>query len=98
MVFVLRDMGLVMLLNLGARRADLVGFVYLLLLYVVFGNLVDTLGWDRALPFFLPTPMDTPLWTVGPVLAEACLVFAALVWRWRRLSPAAAPPMPDASN
>ena len=96
MVFVLRDMGLVMLLNLGARRADLVAFVYLLLLYVVFGNLVNALGWDRALPFFVPTPMHTPLWTVGPVLAEACLVFGVLVWRWRRLSPAAAPP--DASN
>lgn len=99
MVFVLRDMGIVMLLNLGAqrRRADLVGLVYLLLLYLVFAMLVNALGWDRALPFFVPTPMDTPLWTVGPVLAEALLVHGVLAWRWRRLGAAAAPALHDAS-
>ncbi len=98
MVFVQRDMGIVMLLNLGARRrrADLVAFIYLLLLYGVFAMLVNALGWERALPFFLPVPMDTPLWTVGPVLAEALLVAGVLVWRWRRVSATAAPTAPDA--
>ncbi len=99
MVFVLRDMGLVMLLNLGARRrrADLVGLVYLVLLYLVFAMLVHALEWDRALPFFVPTPKVTPLWTVGPVLAEALLVHGVLIWRWRRLGAAAAPTLHDAS-
>ena len=98
MIFVLRDMGIVMLLNLGARRrrADLVAFIYLLLLYGVFAMLVNALGWDWVLPFFLPVPMDTPLGTVGPVLAEALLVAGVLVWRWRRVSATTAPTAPDA--
>ncbi len=88
MLFVLRDMGILLLLNLGARgnRADLVGLVYLLLLYMVFGGLVSSAGWDRALPFFLPVPRDTSLEMLGPVLAEVLLVFAAVIWRWRRVS------------
>ena len=88
MLFVLRDMGILLLLNLGARgnRADLVGLVYLLLFYMVFGGLVSSAGWDGALPFFLPVPRGTSLETLGPVLAEVLLVFAAVIWRWRRVS------------
>lgn len=87
MLFVLRDMGILLLLNLGARgiRADLVGLVYLFLFYNVFGGLVSSAGWDSALPFFLPVPRDTTIEMLGPVLAEVLLVFAAVVWRWRRV-------------
>ncbi len=88
MLFVLRDMGILLLLNLGARgiRADLVGLVYLFLFYSVFGGLVSSAGWDRALPFFMPVARDTSLEMLGPVLAEVLLVVAAVIWRWRRVS------------
>ena len=87
MLFVLRDMGILLLLNMGARgiRADLVGLVYLLLSYMVFGGLVSSAGWDSALPFFLPVPRDTILEMLGPILAEVLLVFGAVIWRWRRV-------------
>ncbi|MEE8187887.1 MAG: hypothetical protein V3T80_01650 [Kiloniellales bacterium] len=86
MLFVLRDIGIVMLLSLRSRRKrpDLVAFVYLLLLYTVFGGLVGSAGWDSVLPFFLPVPGDTALWTVGPVFAEVLLVCVALGWRWHQ--------------
>lgn len=86
MLFVLRDIGIVLLLSLGSRRKrpDLVAVVYLSLLYTVFGGLVASAGWDSILPFFLPVPRDTALGTVGPVLFEVILVYAALGWRWRQ--------------
>jgi len=87
MLFVLRDMGILLLLNLGARgnRTDLVGLVYLFLFYIVFGGLVSRAGWDSALPFFLPVLRDTALEMLGPVVGEVILVIAAVIWRWRRV-------------
>lgn len=92
-LFVLRDMGILLFLNLGVRgiRADLAGLVYLFLFYFVFGGLVGSAGWDRALPFFLPVPRDTPLEMLGPVLAEVALVITAVIWRWRRVGAVARP-------
>ena len=98
MLFVLRDIGVLLLLSLGARsnRADLVGLLYLFLIYSVFGGLVSSAGWDSALPFFLPVSRGTTLEMLGPVSAEVALVITAVIWRWRRVSAVTQPAAAEA--
>ena len=92
--FMVRDLGIVLLLNFSTRprNPDLAAILYLIVLYVVGGGLAVAIGAYQLMPWFMPGAGDGLLTVVAPLL-EAVAVFA-LVWqRWiaqsRALQPAA---------
>lgn len=83
LLFVARDIGLVLFLNFSARRrrADLAAFIYLLVLYGPLAALVQLLGLTWLQPFLTPAPMAHPAYTIAPPLIEAATVAVLLWWR-----------------
>jgi hypothetical protein len=81
--FMVRDLGIVLLLNFSTRpkNPDLTAILYLIVLYVVGGGLAAAIGAPQLLPWFIPGAGNGLLTLVAPLL-EAIAVFA-LVWqRW----------------
>lgn len=84
LLFVLRDLCLILLLNFGERRqrADLAAFIYLLLLYGPMAAIAAVLGLGKVEPFFVPYDTGNPALTVGPVMLETVVVLVLLSHRW----------------
>ncbi len=84
-LFLLRDLGLVLYLNFAARpkAPDLTAAVYLVVLYVVCGGLVTAAGAGSLLAVFLPGAGSDPLLVVIAPLVQVALVAILLLRRWR---------------
>ncbi|MGH6927169.1 MAG: hypothetical protein ACREEV_02540, partial [Dongiaceae bacterium] len=84
-LFMLRDLGLVLFLNFAARpkAPDLTAAVYLVVLYVVCGGLVAAAGATSLLPVFLPGAGSDPLLVMIAPLVQVVLVATLLLRRWR---------------
>jgi hypothetical protein len=82
--FLLRDLALVLFLNLGARprRADVFAAVLLLVGYVLVPLILEALKWSAAMALFLPNPDHAAISAASGIL-QAGLVVALLVRRWR---------------
>ena len=94
-LFMLRDLGIVLLLNFGKRpkAPDLAAVLYLIVLYGICGGLVAAAGAGSLLPLFLPGAGSSAVVVVVAPLAQAILVVALLQRRWasqmRALQPVA---------
>jgi hypothetical protein len=84
-LFMLRDLGLVLYLNFAARpkAPDLTAAVYLVVLYVVCGGLVVAAGAGSLLAVFLPGAGTDPVLVVIAPLVQVALVAILLLRRWR---------------
>lgn len=80
--FVLRDLCMLLYLNLSAksRRADLATFLYLLVLYILIPSIVKALDSDAWLAAFLPVPLENVFYSMVPVLCQF-LIMAYLLYR-----------------
>lgn len=88
LAFLVRDVCLILALNLGRwrHRADQAAVIYLALLYGLVPFALEAAGWDGAAGLFYPTG----LWDGGGIsaasgLVQAALALAFLVWYWRAL-------------
>jgi hypothetical protein len=81
-LFMLRDLGLVLYLNfaLRPRAPDLAAILYLIVLYVVLGGLVAAAGGASLLPVFFPGAGSSATFVVLAPLVQVVLV-ALLLWR-----------------
>lgn len=88
-LFVLRDLLLVLFLNFGtkSRSPDLAAFIYLAVLYWIVPGILGFLapGWIQAL--FLPWPLSGPVLAICAPLAEVVLLAVLVGRRWRVLAP-----------
>ena len=95
-LFMLRDLGIVLLLNFGKRpkAPDLAAVLYLIVLYGVCGGLVATAGAGSLLPLFVPGAGSNAVAVVLAPLVQVALVAVLLRRRWaaqtRALQPQAA--------
>lgn len=83
-LFLLRDLGIVLLLNFGKRpkAPDLAAFLYLIVLYVVCGGLAASAGAGALLPLFLPGAGTNAVAVVVAPLLQVVLVAVLLQRRW----------------
>jgi hypothetical protein len=94
-LFMLRDLGIVLLLNFGKRpkAPDLAAVLYLIVLYGVCGGLFAAAGAGSLLPLFLPGVGSNAVVVVLAPLVEVALAAVLLQRRWasqtRALQPAA---------
>jgi hypothetical protein len=94
-LFMLRDLGIVLLLNFGKRpkAPDLAAVLYLIVLYGVCGGLFAAAGAGSLLPLFLPGVGSNAVVVVLAPLVEVALAAILLQRRWasqtRALQPAA---------
>ncbi|MGH6960061.1 MAG: hypothetical protein ACREE7_06230, partial [Dongiaceae bacterium] len=84
LLFVLRDVMIVLWLNFGdrRRRADLAAVIYLLLLYGPAAAIARMLDLEFLVPFFAPTPHDNWLFAVLPPLLEVAVMLGLIRARW----------------
>lgn len=85
-LFLLRDLALLLLLNMGKgqRRADGAGVIYLIVLYGLVPPLAKAIGGAQWQALFLPIHADLPLPAlVGPAV-QALAMIGLLGWRTRR--------------
>jgi hypothetical protein len=80
LLFMARDIALVLYLNFNKRRrrADVAAFIYLVVLYLPLPALAGVLEGDLLLPLFLPTPGASPLMAILPPLIQAAAMLALL--------------------
>jgi hypothetical protein len=85
LAFFVRDAGLVVMLNLGARRerADTAAVLYLAVLYVLAPALVLAVG-GAAAGWLLPAVHGAVLPALLPGVLQAVLIWAAVRARWQR--------------
>ena len=84
-LFLLRDLGIVLFLNFAPRpkAPDLTAAVYLVVLYVVCGGLAMAAGAMTLLPVFLPGAGSNAALVMGAPLAQLALVAILVLRRWR---------------
>jgi len=84
-LFLLRDIGFLLFMNLGTRlrRPDLAGVIYLMVLYGVGGGILLKLGNLSALAFVFPIDTGNPFFTVAPILVQVVAVYALIATRLR---------------
>jgi hypothetical protein len=84
-LFMLRDLGIVLLLNFGKRpkAPDLAALLYLIVLYGVCGGLVAAAGAGSLLPLFLPGAGNNAVVVVLAPLVQVILVAVLLQRRWQ---------------
>jgi hypothetical protein len=89
LLFVVRDIGLLLFLNLKdqAKRADLMMLVYLLLLYVLLPGIVTSADGLLLLSVFWPLPSSNILMGVLPILVQVAVVWYLLYNRYRKNVP-----------
>jgi hypothetical protein len=92
-LFMLRDLGIVLLLNFGKRpkAPDLTAVLYLIVLYGVCGGLVAAAGAGLLLPLFLPGVGSNAVVVVLAPLVQVILVAVLLRRRWASQTPALQP-------
>jgi hypothetical protein len=94
-LFMLRDLGIVLLLNFAKRpkAPDLAAILYLIVLYGICGGLVTVAGAGSLLPLFIPGAGSNAVVVVLAPLVQVILVAVLLQRRWasqmRALLPAA---------
>lgn len=83
----LRDLALVLLLNLGRNsgRADLTAVVYLIVLYAVLPGLFYVLDLSGGLAYLLPSVRFGELDAIAMHWLQAAIVMGLFVWRWRQV-------------
>jgi hypothetical protein len=81
-LYLLRDVFIVLFFNFGSRRgrADLTAFICLALIYFPMSGILATMGATSLIPLFAPFPAPSLLITIGAPLIE-CLVTGFLVLR-----------------
>ena len=91
LLFMTRDIALVLYLNFNKRRrrADVAAFIYLVVLYLPLPALAGVLEGDLLLPLFLPTPGASPLMAILPPLVQAAAMLALLGQRMAAARPVA---------
>jgi hypothetical protein len=89
LLFMARDIALVLYLNFNKRRrrADVAAFIYLVVLYLPLPALAGVLEGDLLLPLFLPTPGASPLMAILPPLLQAAAMLALLARRMAAARP-----------
>jgi len=82
LLFLLRDIGVFLLLNFVAwrRRADLAGLIWLGVAYGILPALLGLADLAIALPLLVPLAGLPPALALGPVLVELLLVGLAIRW------------------
>jgi hypothetical protein len=88
LLFVLRDIGFLLLLNFAARpkRPDMAGAIYLFVLYAVGGGILAQLDYYPALSIVVPYDSGNPLLTIVPVFLQVFVVYGLLYARWRAVA------------
>ena len=83
----LRDLGLVLLLNLGRNsgRGDLTALVYLIVLYAVLPGLLYALNFASSVAYLLPSVRFGDLDALAMHWLQAAIATGLFVWRWRRI-------------
>ena len=81
-LFVLRDVGIVYLVNImrHSPRNDMTAFVYILLSYTVIPVTLSAMGIEFVTALFVPHWNSSGALTIIPVLAEVLIVYVVL-WR-----------------
>ena len=93
-LFMLRDLGIVLLLNFSKRpkAPDLAAILYLIVLYGICGGLVTVAGAGTLLPLFVPGAGSNAVFVALAPLVQVILVAVLLQRRWasqmRALQPA----------
>jgi hypothetical protein len=84
--FLLRDLGIVLFLNLGRnpKRADMLTILFLALLYGIIPTILAALGLDRLAGLFWPTQGVSVEIILPAALLQAVAMFCLMVRRWRR--------------
>ncbi len=82
-LFLVRDLGILLVLNLGRfrNRADMAAILYFAVLYGLIPALIHDTGLEVMLPAFVPLPGADPAWIVCPPLLQATLVVSTLAQR-----------------
>jgi hypothetical protein len=94
-LFMLRDLGIVLLLNFAKRpkAPDLAAILYLIVLYGICGGLATVVGAGELLPLFVPGAGSNAVFVVLAPLVQVVLVAVLLQRRWasqmQALQPAA---------
>ncbi len=83
----LRDLALLLLLNLGRNsgRADLTALVYLMVLYLVLPGLLYALNSPSSVAYLLPSVRIGAFDAIAVHWLQAMLVTGLFVWRWRQI-------------
>jgi hypothetical protein len=86
LLFVVRDMGIMLFCNLGTvtRRADMLTVLYLVLLYGVFPATLSAMKVDNATLLFWPRADVQPLMGCVVALLEAIAMGFLVLVRWRK--------------
>ena len=82
-----RDLALVLLLNLGRNsdRADLTAIVYLIVLYAVLPGLLYVIDLGSSAAYLLPSVRSGDLDALAVHWLQAVLAMGLFVWRWRQI-------------
>ncbi len=85
-LFLLRDFGLLLFLNLGRnpKRADMLMMLFLVLLYGVIPTILAALDLDRLTGLFWPVPGASAEIILPAALAQAVVMLGLMVRRWRK--------------
>jgi hypothetical protein len=85
-LFMTRDLGILLALNLGRnpRRADLAAILYWAVLYALVPLLLSAFGQHGAAALFRPDGTDAAFVSA---LVQALLALAWVAWRWRAAGP-----------
>lgn len=85
-LFLLRDLALLLFLNLGRvpKRADMLTILFLVLLYSVIPTMLAALGLDRLTALFWPTPGAPAVIVLPAALLQAAAMLGLLAHRWRK--------------
>ncbi|MBW2690562.1 MAG: hypothetical protein JRC99_11600 [Deltaproteobacteria bacterium] len=86
-LFLLRDFGILLFLNLGRipKRADMLTVLFLVLLYGVIPTILAALDLDRMTGLFWPIPGVAAEIVLPAALCQAVAMLWLLVQRWRRV-------------
>ena len=85
-LFLLRDLGILLFLNLGKipKRADMLTVLLLVLLYAVLPTILSALDLDLLAGFFWPAPGVSAGIVVPAALFQAVVMLWLMVARWRK--------------
>lgn len=85
-LFLLRDLALLLYLNMGRnqQRGDTAGVLYLVMLYVLGPLLAHLVGGDRLVAVLAPIRPDEVAISLAAPAAQAALMVGLLVWRCER--------------
>lgn len=85
-LFLLRDIGIVLFLNLSSKRnrADVTAVIYGVILYYIVPLLFSVAKMDFALALFMPLESSYPLATVISALLQIILVYYLVYIRWQK--------------